>query len=132
MLSKHVSKLLKDPKNFRPPTPDVQNHQFENKVWFVQNLIALAGTLPCFEKPLTEMRAVLFNSKFPGSEGWSHADLAYHYKVAMAADMSYPIILGEDGRIMDGHHRLLRAMIEGSDTIKVVQFVIDPEPDKYL
>ncbi len=132
MLGSHITKLIEDPFNFEPPTPENQQHIFEGKMWYVKNLIELAETLPSFNKPLKEMRAVLFNSKFPGSESWSHAELAYHYNVALRANLDCPIILGADGRIMDGHHRLLRALIEKNDHIKVVQFVVDPDPDKYL
>lgn len=132
MLNNHITKLIDAPEDFSAPKPELQQHIFEGKVWLVTNLISLAATLPSFEKPIREMRAVLFNSKFPGAESWSHAELAYHYSVAMQADMNYPIVLGEDGRIMDGHHRLLKALIEKRSTIKVVQFVIDPTPDKYL
>jgi hypothetical protein len=30
---------------------------------------------------------------------------------------------------MDGMHRACKAFIEGKETIKVVQFINDPEPD---
>ncbi len=41
----------------------------------------------------------------------------------------YPIILGNDGRVMDGMHRIARALLEGHATIKAVQFEIQPGPD---
>jgi elongation factor P hydroxylase len=44
-------------------------------------------------------------------------------------DCSYPIILGADGRVMDGMHRIARAILEGRSTVKAVQFKIEPEPD---
>ena len=44
-------------------------------------------------------------------------------------DCSYPIILGSDGRVMDGMHRVARAMLDGRPTIRAVRFVTDPEPD---
>lgn len=45
------------------------------------------------------------------------------------ASWPYPIILGFDGRVMDGMHRVARALLEGRTTIKAVQFEDHPEPD---
>jgi hypothetical protein len=47
----------------------------------------------------------------------------------MDVDPSFPIILGFDGRVMDGMHRVARAMLEGRTTIPAVQFVTHPAPD---
>ena len=44
-------------------------------------------------------------------------------------DLSYPIILDRDGRVMDGMHRICRAVREGKDTIPAVRFAASPEPD---
>ena len=45
------------------------------------------------------------------------------------ADMSFPIILSSDGRVMDGIHRVAKAVLKGYETIEVVKFSQDPEPD---
>jgi hypothetical protein len=132
MITKYLEKLLNAPSEFTPPPVEVQRHVFQKKVWYVDNLIALAQTMPAFEKPITELRAVILESAFPGMGNWTYAELAYHTRVAIKADLQYPILLGEDGRVLDGHHRLLKALIDGHPTIKAVQFVIDPEPDEYL
>jgi hypothetical protein len=44
------------------------------------------------------------------------------------ADLQYPIILSSDGRVMDGMHRVAKALLEGHATIRAVQFVTDPPP----
>ena len=44
-------------------------------------------------------------------------------------DLSYPIILSSDGRVMDGMHRVAKALLGGQETIEAVQFSQDPEPD---
>ena len=46
-----------------------------------------------------------------------------------AADLSFPIILSSDGRVMDGMHRVAKAVLLARSTIKAVQFRDDPEPD---
>lgn len=129
MRLKHIQKLLEDPKNFSAPSPDRQSHCYEGNGWYVDNLIRLTEDLPIFEKPVSEIRAIALESEFPGLETRTYADVAYHARVAMDASLEYPIILSEDGRIMDGHHRILKAIILGNEMIKVVQFTMDPEPD---
>jgi hypothetical protein len=50
-------------------------------------------------------------------------------RLIQEVDLSYPIILGSDGRVMDGMHRIARAILDGHLTIKAVQFVDEPAPD---
>jgi hypothetical protein len=40
-----------------------------------------------------------------------------------------PVILGPDGRMMDGMHRLARALLEKRTEIAAVRFATLPEPD---
>jgi hypothetical protein len=46
-----------------------------------------------------------------------------------AADLRFPIILSADGRVMDGMHRVAKAVLLRQATIEAVQFDVDPEPD---
>lgn len=52
-----------------------------------------------------------------------------HIKLIQAADMAFPIILSSDGRVMDGMHRVSKALLLGLNTIKAVKFSSDPKPD---
>lgn len=52
-----------------------------------------------------------------------------HLRLIQEVDCSYPIILGSDGRVMDGMHRVARSILEGRPTIRAIRFVVDPEPD---
>ncbi|HEX4683107.1 MAG TPA: hypothetical protein VH277_10375 [Gemmatimonadaceae bacterium] len=45
------------------------------------------------------------------------------------AELSYPIILAANGAIMDGRHRVTKALMLGLETIDAVQFGEDPAPD---
>ncbi len=129
---KYIKKLLEDPDNFTPPEYTRQKHSYEGKIWYVENLIELAKDLPVFEKPVEELRALALSVKYPGMTEGTYLDFAYHATVAANANLDYPIILAEDGRIMDGHHRVIKALMEKKKTIKVVQFTIDPEPDDFV
>jgi hypothetical protein len=52
-----------------------------------------------------------------------------HVRLIERADLSFPIILSATGAVMDGMHRVAKALLEGRDEIEAVQFEEDPEPD---
>ena len=52
-----------------------------------------------------------------------------HARLIRDADLSFPVILGPDGRVMDGMHRIARAMLEGRTEVSAVRFPALPEPD---
>lgn len=52
-----------------------------------------------------------------------------HFRLIQEVDMAHPIILGFDGRVMDGMHRVARALLEGRTTVKAVRFEDHPAPD---
>ena len=43
-----------------------------------------------------------------------------HMKQTNEADLKYPIILAEDGTVLDGYHRIAKSMVGGKETIKYV------------
>ena len=53
-----------------------------------------------------------------------------HMKSVNSANLKYPIILDEDGEVMDGRHRIMKAMLENKKTIKAVRFNENPSPCK--
>jgi len=55
--------------------------------------------------------------------------VAQHAKRIWDADLTYPVILATDGRLMDGGHRIAKAWLQGMPEVRAVQFVLDPEPD---
>lgn len=67
--------------------------------------------------------------KFGEGEALTWRSLLEHIQLIDAADLSFPIILAADGLVMDGMHRVAKAVREGSHTIDAVQFSKDPEPD---
>ena len=56
------------------------------------------------------------------------SELVGHMMSVNNADLKYPIILDEDGVIMDGRHRVMKALLEGKKTIKAVRFAENPSP----
>ncbi|HJZ13152.1 MAG TPA: hypothetical protein VJ521_13430, partial [Acidobacteriota bacterium] len=69
-------------------------------------------------------------------EAWSGEEerptwrgMVEHIKLIEEADLSFPVILSSDGAVMDGMHRIAKAMLHGREAIEAVQFEKDPEPD---
>ena len=56
-------------------------------------------------------------------------DFLVHYQRVTDADLSKPIILRSDGCIMDGWHRVIKAIREGKISLQAKKFIIDPQPD---
>ena len=56
-------------------------------------------------------------------------DIAEHAKSIFEADISYPIILCPEGRVMDGMHRVCKALIEKQKYIKAVKLTKLHAPD---
>jgi len=98
--------------------------------WDVDRLIALTADLPAQEIPLSVINELDQPFWFGGENQVATCRMvADHAKLIAEADLRYPIILGADGRVMDGMHRVAKAYIDGRDTILAVQVKIDPEPD---
>jgi hypothetical protein len=99
----------------------------DGKVWTVTNLISHAKDLVPFDLPLA---AIYLGAEVWPAEG-SAFGMAFHMRRALDVDTSYPIILCEKGFIMDGWHRVLRALIDGKTTIRAMRFQKTP-PHDYL
>lgn len=49
-------------------------------------------------------------------------DFMYHKRKVEQADLKYPITLNDKGVIIDGYHRICKAIMRGNKTIKAVRF----------
>jgi hypothetical protein len=64
-----------------------------------------------------------------GGEQPTVRNVVQHIRLIRETDLSHPIILDVDGRVMDGMHRIAKALLEGRAHIAAVQFDVHPEPD---
>lgn len=92
--------------------------------WSVPRLFELARDLPVMDIPLNHLNLYYVYEKL------TLRDMVMHMLAVDAADLDVPIILDEDGRLMDGCHRLMKAMFHGKETIKAVRFDENPDPDR--
>jgi hypothetical protein len=97
--------------------------------WDVDRLVALTKQFPRFEMPLAAIRELdgCFSSEHDDTLTWRN--VAEHASMIEAADLNFPIILSRDGSVMDGMHRVAKALLLGRTTIEAVQFTDDPAPD---
>jgi len=98
--------------------------------WDVERLIGLSKDLPRLRRSLDSIREVDEVYWFDGEhQRPTCRKVIEHMQLIEAADLSHPIILGADGRVMDGMHRVAKALCAGHRDIEAVQFSVDPEPD---
>lgn len=56
-------------------------------------------------------------------------EIVEHARLVLDCDLTCPIILSSDGRIMDGMHRVCKTLLQGHQDIEAVRFTNDPAPD---
>lgn len=97
--------------------------------WDVDRLVELTKDLPTLEVPLSEIRELDEPYWYGDGHSPTCRELLVHIQLLNKCDLTYPVILCSDGRIMDGMHRVLRAALEDRKVIKSVRFDETPEPD---
>lgn len=99
-------------------------------VWYTERLWKLAETLEPFDRPVASFKELDVDCWFGPEKTPSLREVAQHCQRITGADMAYPVILNDSGLLMDGGHRLCKALLMGQTTIKAVQFPSMPEPDE--
>lgn len=98
--------------------------------WDVDRLVELTGNFPVQVVALDSIAEVDSDYWFQyGPVLPTVRRVVDHLRLVQEVDSSWPIILAADGRVMDGMHRVARALLEGNTTIRAVQFDVDPDPD---
>ena len=97
--------------------------------WDVDNLIALTGDLPVEHIRPADIEEVDSVYWFDDSQHPTVRSVVEHCRLIHEVDTSYPIILGPDGRVMDGMHRIARALLDQQDVIPAVRLRQVPPPD---
>ncbi|VXB61760.1 hypothetical protein [Citricoccus sp. K5] len=98
--------------------------------WDVDRLIVLSRGLPIERVAVDAISEIDTAYWFEGSDEVATVrKVVEHARLISEVDISFPIILGQDGRLMDGMHRIARALLEGRAQIDAVRFVVTPAPD---
>jgi hypothetical protein len=97
--------------------------------WDVDRLARLAAGLPAEEVALSDLPEIDSEYWFDEVERPTVRKVTEHFRRMAEADLSYPVILGPGNRVMDGMHRVARALLENRTTIRARRFRKLPEPD---
>ncbi|MCD6162602.1 MAG: hypothetical protein J7K40_09350 [candidate division Zixibacteria bacterium] len=103
-----------------------QRFEYKDQRYVIKNLISLASELPVQEMPLEHLNIFDLHPDIKSFRNWIG-----HIKSVLDADLDCPIILDDEGYVMDGRHRIAKAILEGKETIKFVRFRETPPPDYY-
>jgi hypothetical protein len=98
--------------------------------WSVRRLVELSRDLPRVHVALSAIREL--DEPYWCNEGnrtLTCREVVDHARLMLDCDLAFPIILSSDGRVMDGMHRVCKALLENRTEIEAVCFIHDPEPD---
>jgi hypothetical protein len=97
--------------------------------WDIHRLVELSRGLPREWVPLNHIREL--DESFWANEGpnMTCRQVVEHARLMEECDLAFPVILSSDGHVMDGMHRVCKALLLGLDRIQAVRFIDDPEPD---
>ena len=98
-----------------------QSFRDGKQVWKVARLFKLVEDLEVFEIPLVHLN---IHNLYPKIE--STLEFVDHIQLVLDADLKCPIILDEEGYVMDGRHRVVKALLKKKKTIKAVRFKKTP------
>jgi len=98
--------------------------------WDVDRLVNLSSKLTPQKIPLVDIKEINENYWFDedGNQPTCRA-IAEHARLIEETDLSHPIIMCSKRRIMDGMHRVLKALNNNQSSIDALIFEQDPEPD---
>ena len=98
--------------------------------WDIDRLIALSKDFQRKKVDLDSIQEIDENFWFGDkSDKPTCRAIVEHMRLIEEADLSHPIILSSEGGVMDGMHRVAKALLEGKEKIDAIQFIKDPEPD---
>jgi hypothetical protein len=97
-------------------------------IWDVDHLVELTQSFQVRQVLLSDIKELDEAYWYPDTHPTTQ-DIIAHMQLILEADLSYPIILCAQGRLMDGMHRVGKAKILGKESIAAVQFDTNPQPD---
>ena len=97
--------------------------------WDVDRLIELSRDLPVEQVAVDSIAEIDTVYWFDAGVQPTVRAVINHAGLIADVDLSYPVILGPDGRVMDGMHRIARCILDGHETVAVRRLEVCPEPD---
>lgn len=109
-----------------PNDYDTEKCFINNEWWLTKNLIkeAEAQQLQLFDLDLKSIDL--------GVMPWQCDSILHflgHMNDVKKCDLKYPVIIAPSGWVMNGWHRISKAIMQGKETVRAARFVELPEPD---
>jgi hypothetical protein len=101
------------------------------RAWHIESVWEAAQGPPVEEVPLDSIREVDEDCWFSGRPATVRA-VVHHARWINDADLALPVILASDGQVLDGMHRIAKAVLQRHATVLARRFPIDPDPDWHL
>ena len=114
---------------FKVTTYDFQESRFENQekeVWLATSLYDAARKQKCKKFKLPMKHINLEWRRFGDMDLY---DFSHHMKRVNNADLEQPIIMSCYGQIMDGAHRIIKAVIEEKEFVWCLRLKESVKPD---
>lgn len=119
------------------PTPPARRFFSDGEsIWYVETLWSAAASCPEFEMPVDQITGLDEVAWFNDAWGKRPTCRAVidHCRRINEADLRHPIILAPAGPlnacVLDGMHRIGKAMLAGQTTVRAVQLLAMPTPDE--
>ena len=97
--------------------------------WDVDRLIELTRHLPVEQIAVASLPEIDSAYWFGGDARPTVRAIVKHVRLMREVDLSLPVIIGPDNRVMDGMHRVARALLDGLATLPAVRLTALPPPD---
>ena len=97
-------------------------------IWNVNKLINENSMSTTIEVPLDEIAELNENYWNLNSHSTCN-DIALHAKLIFESDLKYPVLLCPNKKIIDGMHRVCKALLENKTTISAIVLPKLPLPD---
>lgn len=97
--------------------------------WYVPNLIEFSKNKANIIEFELDTYSIALNETIWGN--LTMYDIINHFRQTNEADLQYPVILSEEGWILDGWHRIVKAILNEQRYIKAVRFKKNPDFDTF-
>lgn len=102
-----------------------------DRAWHIETVWRAAEGMPVEEVPLAAIRELDEDCWFKGGAATVRA-VVDHARQIQEADLNLPVILASDGQVLDGMHRIAKAVLSGDALVLAQRLSRDPDPDWYL
>lgn len=98
------------------------------RAWHIETIWSAAEGLPTEEVLVAHFREVDEDCWFRGGPATVRA-VVDHARRIVDADLTRPVILAADGQVLDGMHRIAKAIFAGHDKVSAQRLPEDPAAD---